>query len=71
MSPDGRRRGLTPDRIALALFALVFVVVLPVANAAGLLSDYYLNLFGKYLSLAILALGMDLLWGYAAPTSRS
>ena len=50
--------------VALGLFGLVFVVVLPIANAAGLLSDYYLNLFGKYLSLAILALGMDLIWGY-------
>ena len=28
------------------------------------LSDYYLNLCGKYLALAILALGMDLIWGY-------
>ncbi len=40
------------------------IVVLPLLNALGLLSDYYLNLFGKYLSLAILALGMDLIWGY-------
>jgi len=48
----------------LGLFAIVFVVVLPLANALGFLSDYYLNLFGKYLSLAILALGMDLIWGY-------
>ncbi len=47
-----------------AMFGTIFVVVLPVANALGLLSDYYLNLFGKYLSLAILALGMDLIWGY-------
>ena len=46
------------------VFGIVFVVVLPVANAIGLLSDYYLNLFGKYLSLALLALGMDLIWGY-------
>ena len=47
------------------LFGVVSVVLLPLANALGLLPDYYLNLFGKYLSLAILALGMDLLWGYA------
>ena len=53
------------ERLAIWLFGGVFVVVLPLANAAGLLSDYYLNLFGKYLSLAIMALGMDLLWGYA------
>jgi urea transport system permease protein len=43
---------------------LVLVVVLPLLNGVGLLSDYYLNLVGKYLSLAILALGMDLIWGY-------
>jgi urea transport system permease protein len=65
VSPDGRGRGWTADRVALVLFAVLFVVALPVANAAGALSDYYLNLFGKYLALAILALGMDLLWGYA------
>lgn len=28
------------------------------------LPDFYLNLFGKYLSLAILALGLGLLWGF-------
>jgi len=53
------------DLIALSVFGTVFCVGLPLANALGLLSDYYLNLFGKYLALAILALGMDLVWGYA------
>jgi urea transport system permease protein len=43
---------------------LVLLVCLPGLNAAGLLSDYALNLCGKYLALAILALGLDLLWGY-------
>jgi len=42
----------------------VFVIVLPLANLSGFVSDYYLNLFGKYLALAVLALGMDLIWGY-------
>ncbi len=46
------------------IFGAIFVVLLPLANALGLLSDYYLNLFGKYLALALLALGMDLIWGY-------
>ena len=50
---------------AVGVFAAVFVVGLPAANALGLISDYYLNLFGKYLALAILALGLDLIWGYA------
>jgi urea transport system permease protein len=31
----------------------------------GWLSDYALNLCGKYLALAILALGLDLVWGYS------
>jgi len=50
---------------AVGVFAAIFVVGLPTANALGLISDYYLNLFGKYLALAILALGLDLIWGYA------
>ena len=52
------------QRLWVGTFGLVFVLLLPLANALGILSDYYLNLFGKYLALAILALGMDLLWGY-------
>jgi len=52
------------ERLGFLGFAVVFVVALPLANVLGLLSDYYLNLFGKYLSLAILALGVDLIWGY-------
>lgn len=46
------------------LLALVLLVVLPLLNATGLFSDYALNLCGKYLALAILAMGLDLLWGY-------
>jgi urea transport system permease protein len=54
-------RGLAPA----VLFGAVFLVALPLANVGGLVSDYYLNLFGKYLALALVALGLDLLWGYA------
>ena len=46
------------------LLALVLLLVLPLLNARGMISDYALNLFGKYLALAILALGMNLIWGY-------
>lgn len=62
---EARPRSWIADLAALGAFALVFVVALPAANGTGWLSDYYLNLFGKYLALALLALGMDLLWGYA------
>jgi urea transport system permease protein len=47
-----------------AVLGGLLIVLVPILNLLGFLSDYYLNLCGKYLALAILALGMDLLWGY-------
>src|SRR5215470_9016062 len=54
--------------------ALLLVVVLPVLNALPQgspfrLSDFTLNLFGKFLTYAILALGIDLIWGYTGVLS--
>jgi len=46
------------------VLALLLVVAVPVFNVYGMVSDYTLNLFGKYLALAVLALGMNLIWGY-------
>src|SRR5689334_25153281 len=62
------------ERAALFGAALVLVAVLPILNAlpegAPLrVSDFTLNLFGKFLAYAILALGLDLLWGYAGVLS--
>jgi urea transport system permease protein len=45
-------------------FALLLVVVFPALNAAGVLSNYTINLWGKYLCYAILAISVDLMWGY-------
>ena len=39
--------------------ALILIFIMPV-----ILSDFRLNLLGRFLSLAILALGIDLIWGY-------
>ncbi|MGH7355240.1 MAG: urea ABC transporter permease subunit UrtC [Candidatus Rokuibacteriota bacterium] len=60
--------------VALGLAAVVLTVVLPVCNTlpAGSsfgVSNFTLNLFGKFLTYAILALGLDLLWGYAGVLS--
>jgi urea transport system permease protein len=54
------------NRIGLTEVVLgtLLVVILPLLNTLGWLSDYTLNLIAKYLALAILALGMDLIWGY-------
>jgi urea transport system permease protein len=63
-----------PEPVALAVVALVLVVVLPALNllppSSPLhVSNFTLNLFGKFLTYAILALGLDLLWGYAGVLS--
>jgi urea transport system permease protein len=65
-----------PRREALALgaVAVLLVVVLPSLNALPPssplhVSNFTLNLFGKFLTYAILALGLDLLWGYAGVLS--
>ena len=60
--------------MALGIAAVVVAVVLPVCNMlpAGSplgISNFTLNLFGKFLTYAILALGLDLLWGYAGVLS--
>src|SRR5207244_2497840 len=75
--PAGSRRGAGMPRcetLAVGLAAVVLVVVLPVctalpAGAPFAVSNFTLNLFGKFLTYAILALGLDLLWGYAGVLS--
>src|ERR1700675_1254730 len=54
--------------------AAVVVVVLPVLNTLPpgspfRISNFTLNLFGKFLAYAILALGIDLIWGYTGVLS--
>lgn len=49
--------------VVIALLAFFFVGV-PLLDVGGLVPDYKVNLLGKYLSFAILALGIDLIWGY-------
>ena len=64
----------TRERWPLLAAALLLVVVLPVLNTLPQgsplrVSDFTLNLFGKFLAYAILALGIDLIWGYAGVLS--
>ena len=50
--------------VFLAAVALFLVVGMPSLNAAGVVSDFTLNTWGKYVCYAILAIAVDLLWGY-------
>ncbi len=61
--------GRLPDRCVLAILA-VLIVLVPLANlvvpldSAFHLSTYSVTLLGKYLCYALLALAVDLVWGY-------
>ena len=60
--------------VLLAIAAIVVAMVLPLCNllppgSPFAVSNFTLNLFGKFLTYAILALGLDLLWGYAGVLS--
>ena len=66
----------TPLRLGLAFWftgflLLVFVPLLNLLPQDSLfyISDFTLNLFGKYFAFAILALGIDLIWGYTGVLS--
>ncbi len=41
------------------IIALILILIMPLV-----LSEFRLNLLGRFLSLAIVALGIDLIWGY-------
>lgn len=47
----------------IGVLALFFVVV-PGLNLAGVVPDHRVQMLGKYLCFAIVALGVDLVWGY-------
>ncbi|MGE0541427.1 MAG: urea ABC transporter permease subunit UrtC [Dehalococcoidia bacterium] len=53
-------RGMIPFAIA----ALILLVVAP-----AMLSEFRLNLLAKFLTFAIIAIGLDLLWGYGGMLS--
>jgi urea ABC transporter permease protein UrtC len=48
----------------LLLSAAFLVVVMPMLHAFGLIQDLTLSLWGKYICYGILAVSIDLLWGY-------
>src|SRR5215813_8694818 len=64
----------TRERWVLLGGAVLLVVVLPALNSLPQgspfrVSNFTLNLFGKFLAYAILALGIDLIWGYTGVLS--
>ena len=58
------------ELLAIAVFALVAIVLVPCLNtcvpqsSAFYITDFTVNLWGKYFCYAIVAMTVDLLWGY-------
>ena len=40
------------------------VIIAAIVAAPAVLSEFRLNLLGRFLALAIVALGIDLIWGF-------
>jgi urea transport system permease protein len=65
---------LRREALGTALVFAFVAIALPIGNALPPtsplhVSNFTLNLFGKFLTYAILALGLDLLWGYTGVLS--
>ncbi len=63
---------LNPGFWVCGLFLLVIVPILNTQvspDSVFHISDFTVNLFGKYLAYAILAIGIDLIWGYTGVLS--
>lgn len=64
-TPRSGAEGLTFWFVALFLLVILPALnVLPEEGSVLHVSDFTLNRFGKFLAFAILALGLDLIWGY-------
>ena len=68
MTPSASGRSYLGSRrtefIVVGTLALFLIVVFPLLNAWGVVSNFTLTLWGKYLCYALLAISVDLLWGY-------
>jgi urea ABC transporter permease protein UrtC len=52
------------ELLVAVILAVLLVVVMPALNAAGVVSNFTINLWGKYLCYGLLAISVDILWGY-------
>ena len=68
------KRKIWIERAVLGALAFVLVVVLPLLNMAPEesalhISNFRLNQLGKFLCYAMVALGIDLIWGFTGVLS--
>jgi urea ABC transporter permease protein UrtC len=59
------KRNISKIELTIAVvIAVILVIVMPALNAASVVSNFTINLWGKYLCYGLLAISVDLLWGY-------
>ena len=58
------RRRFQTELAAVGAIAVLLLIVLPFLNAAGVVSNFAISVWGKYLCYALLAISVDMLWGY-------
>ena len=63
-TPSSSSSRRTLEIASVSLLAIFLIVVFPLLNAQGTVSNFTINLWGKYLCFAMLAISVDLLWGY-------
>jgi urea transport system permease protein len=63
-----QRKSIWPEAIAIGIVALVLILIVPVV-LNGLGQGVRINQLGRFLALAIAALGIDLIWGYTGMLS--
>jgi len=56
------RKNIEPALVVTAAVILIFIF--PLFNSLGWVSNFTISLWGKYLCYALLAMSVDLLWGY-------
>ncbi len=52
------------ETIGFGFIFLFLIVIMPVMEVTGMIDSFTLNTWGKYLCYAILAISVDILWGY-------
>ncbi len=56
---DQAKKSILVEIAVVMAIALLLLVIMPLV-----LTEFRLNLLGRFLSLAIVGLGLDLIWGY-------
>jgi len=63
-STSVHRTRFRAELTAVGVIAVLLLVVFPMLHAAGVVSNFTLGVWGKYLCYALLAISVDMLWGY-------